>query len=68
MVSYQRWTSICFEVARSKGAQFEGENPPHKATDLVSVVGSIWRKRKSELQTATVSQARSIAQSELVIR
>lgn len=68
MVSYQKWTSICFEVARQKGASLQGPGTQEQNQMLVSVVASIWNQRKEDLQTATVAEARSIAQSEISVR
>lgn len=64
MVSYQKWTSVAFEVARSKGMQSSQEN----SQDLVSVLAAVWRDRKDELSTATVAEARNIAESEIHVQ
>lgn len=63
MVSYQRWTAIAFEEARSQGMESSQEN----SQALVSVVADIWNDRKDDLQTATVSEARSIASTEIEV-
>lgn len=63
MVSYQRWTSIAFDEARSQGMRSSQEN----SQELVSVVADIWNDRKEELSSATVSQARNIAQAEITV-
>lgn len=64
MVSYQKWTALAFEAARSKGMQSSQEN----SQDLVSVLAEVWRDRKDELSTATVAEARDIAESEIHVQ
>jgi len=63
MVSYQKWTQIAFEVARTKGMKSSQEN----SQDLISVVSQVWNRRKGELNSATVAQARQIAKQEIQI-
>lgn len=63
MVSYQRWTAIAFDVAKSQGFVTSQESNQ----ELISVAASIWRDRKGELSTATVSEAERIAQSEISV-
>lgn len=67
MVSYQRWTSVCYEVARQKGATLEGPGTQDENRALVSVIAEIWNERKDELSTATVSEARNIARQEVEV-
>jgi hypothetical protein len=67
MVSYQKWTAIGYEVARSKGANLEGTGTQSANQELVSVLADIWNDRKSDLSTATVAEARNIARSEISI-
>lgn len=67
MVSYQRWTSICYEVARQKGAQLEGPGTQGENQALVSLIAEIWNERKPEISTATVAEARRIAEAEVVV-
>ena len=64
MVSYQRWTAVAFEVAKSKGMQSSQEN----SQNLVSVVADVWNERKSDLATATVQEARQVAENEIEVR
>lgn len=64
MVSYQKWTAVAFEVARSKGMRSSQQN----SQDLVSVLAAVWRERKDELSTATVAEAREIARSEIHVQ
>ena len=52
MVSYQKWTSIVFQV-----------HPEADATDVISVAASEWRTRKEALRCATVQEAREHAKS-----
>jgi len=63
MVSYQRWTSICFEVAEQKGAQFGSISD---GSEAVTVFASIWSERKGELSAATVAEAEAVAEDEIV--
>lgn len=63
MVTYQRWTSIAFEVARQQGMETTRSN----SQDLVSILADVWNDRKEELSAATVQEARSIAQSEISV-
>lgn len=65
MVTYQKWTSICYEVARQKGASLEGPGTQSENQSLVSVIAEIWNDRKDDLDTATVSEARTIARQEV---
>lgn len=64
MVSYQRWTSIAFDEARSQGMQSSQEN----SQALVSVVADVWNDRKEELSSGTVAEAQRIAGEEISIR
>lgn len=64
MVSYQRWTSICFEVAQSKGMQSTQKNN----RELISFAADLWRREKPTLNAATVAEATNIAQNQIVIR
>jgi hypothetical protein len=72
MVSYETWTSIAFEVARQRGASFSttqseiqsGDSPTAQA---ISVFAEIWNDRKPELQQASESEARQIAEEEVQV-
>lgn len=61
MVSYQKWTQIAFDEAKSQGLEPSQES----SAELVSVAAAIWNDRKDELNTANVSQARAIASQEI---
>lgn len=80
MVTYQEWTGIGFEVAKRKGLkstgpggqrslsggrQFTGDEPQ---AQLVRLLAEIWNDRKEELQAASVSRARTIAEDEITVR
>ena len=67
MVSYQRWTSICYEVAREKGAELDGEGTQRTNQNLVSVIADVWNAEKGTISTATVSEAKNIARRELTV-
>lgn len=58
MVSYQVWTSICFEVAKSKGARFSGISD---GGQFVKEIAQYWRDNP-ELKGFTKAQARSRAE------
>lgn len=64
MVSYQRWTAVAFEVARSKGMRSSQEN----SQALISLVADVWNRRKAELQTATIAEAQAIAREEVHVQ
>lgn len=64
MVSYQAWTSVFFEVAEADGAQIE---TIEDGAEVVSVAADVWNDRKSELSTATMAEARDVAQQEVVV-
>lgn len=63
MVSYQKWTSIAFEVAKQKGM----ENSQENSQALVSLVAKLWRENKEALSTATIAEARATAEAEITI-
>lgn len=60
MVSYQKWTSIAFEEAKRQGMESSQEN----SQALISVVAEVWNDR-TELRTATISEAREISKEEI---
>lgn len=60
MVSYQTWTDIAFEVAERKGARFEGL--ADGGTFVGDVVAPLWNQNKQELSTATMAEARQLAE------
>jgi len=57
MVSYQTLTAIAFEVAREKGAQFDGQRPEN-ATSIVQIVADEWNSDKNRYKQMTEAQAR----------
>jgi hypothetical protein len=63
MVSYQKWTAVCFDVAKSKGL----ETSQRASADLVSLAAEVWNDRKEELETATEAEARRVARSEVQV-
>lgn len=65
MVSYQRWTAVAYEVAKSKGANLEGTGTQSNNQSLIKVVSQVWNDRKDELSHATVAEARDIARQEV---
>lgn len=67
MVSYQKFTSICYDVAKTKGASLEGPGTQQNNQDLVSVIADIWNDYKDELIAATVAEAREIALREIEV-
>lgn len=62
MVSYQRWTSIVFDVARQKGADTGSEQ-----TDIIRTAASVWNENEA-LKTATVAEARTVAKQSVQVR
>lgn len=64
MVSYQKWTAVAFEAARSKGMRSSQEN----SQDLISLAAQVWNRRKAELSTATVAEARAVADEEIHVQ
>lgn len=64
MVSYQRFTSIAFDVAKSQGMRTSQKN----SQDLISVVSDIWNENKKQLQAATIAEAEQIAEREIQVR
>lgn len=63
MVSYQTWTSLCFDVAEQKGAEFE--NLRDGGGFISNVVAELWARHKAELQTATRAEARQLAERKI---
>lgn len=57
MVSYQRLTSIAFDVARRKGAKFTG-SPPTNSARIVEIVAEEWQSDKERYKQMTEKQAR----------
>ena len=63
MVSYQKFTSIAFEVAQSKGAQINGVGDG--GTFVGNVVSVLWRQHRDDLTGMTIQQARQFAQNHI---
>lgn len=61
MVSYHKWTSIAFEVAKEQGMATTQSNN----RELISVAADIWNDRKQQLSSATVGEARNVAEREI---
>lgn len=56
MVSYQTYTSIAFDVAEQKGAQFDGIED---GGQFISELSDYWQSEKDRLKQMTEAQARS---------
>lgn len=67
MVSYQKWTSICYDVANEKGAELTGPGTQGTNQTLVSLIAEVWNDRKAELNTATVAEAQNVARQEITV-
>ena len=59
MVSYQRFTAICYEVAKRKGVQFSGIQD---GADFTSQIAQYWNENKAEIKPMTVKQATDLAE------
>lgn len=57
MVSYQVLTQLAFEVAESKGAEYEGARPEN-AREVISIVSAEWNDNKEMYLQMTEEQAR----------
>lgn len=68
MVSYQKWTKVAYNVAERKGADITGLGTQENNQVLVSVIAEVWNERKDELDSATVAEARTIAEQEIEIK
>lgn len=65
MVSYEQWVSIARSVADRKGARLDEFE---KNSELISLAADIWNDRKQELQNASKSQAKNVADEEISVR
>lgn len=65
MVSYQRWTSIVFDVARQRGAQF---GSIEDGQPVIRLAAEVWKDRKDEIAPVSVAEARDIALEEVEVR
>lgn len=62
MVSYQRFTAIAFDVAESKGAQFQGIQDGGK---FLSQLSDLWQANKDEYVQLTEQQTRNRLQEHI---
>lgn len=67
MPRYSTWTSLAFEVAKAKGARFEGA-VPNGAEDVISVAAAVWREDPDTYRAMTESQARDVLEREIQVR
>lgn len=65
MVDYEQWVGIVRSVAGAKGADLSDFDTN---SQLVSVAAAVWRDRKPEIQSASQSRARGIADGEVNVR
>lgn len=63
MVTYAQWVRICRETAARKGANLS-EFETNSA--IVSVAADIWNENRAYLNAASESQARDLADEEIV--
>lgn len=59
MVSYQTFTKLAFDVARSKGGSFSGIDD---GGDFVTQIATVWNDDKESLKQMTERQARNYLQ------
>lgn len=65
MVEYHKWVGITFDEVKSQ----LGADPAFStSSEVVTAAADVWNRRKSELQSATVTQARRIASEEIEVR
>jgi len=67
MVSYQTMTAVAFEVARNKGATFDGQRP-EDAQAVIEIVADEWNAETQRYKQMTEAQVRSELQSLLEVR
>jgi hypothetical protein len=67
MVSYQKWTAVCYETAKDKGASLEGPGTQGNNQALISAISDIWNDRKETLSVATEAEAKRIAEQEIIV-
>lgn len=63
MVQYSDWVSIVFDVAKAQGYRASFGNN----SEVVQVAAAIWNDRKAELQAASRSAARRVAEEEVTV-
>lgn len=64
MVKYATWVSVVWDSAKSKGlrnASFE------ESQDVTAVAADVWNDRKQEIQSASKTAARKIADEEVSV-
>lgn len=59
MVSYQKFTSLCFQAAKQKGIKFSGIED---GGNFTSQIAEYWNANKDRLKQMTVAQARQEAE------
>lgn len=59
MVSYQQWFEAVHEAASRKGLR--GENTGRQRQSLTQDLARVWQENKAELQSMSVTEARSLA-------
>jgi len=64
MVEYTEWTSIGHEVYKAKGGEYTGREA---AQSVTSVLAEYWRENTAQLRTASRSEAKKIAQREMIV-
>lgn len=63
MVSYERWIQAVFDSVKARGMTVTFEN----SSDVVTAGAQVWNVRKDEIQSATVSEAETIAEETISI-
>lgn len=66
MPKYNTWTSIAFDVAKSKGARFQGQ-VPNGSEKVISVAAAVWREDPERYRAMTESQARDVLMNEIQV-
>lgn len=66
MVNYQLFMSIAFDVAREKGAQFEGQRS-EDAQALMRLVSDLWNEDKARIKGMQKAQARGLLEDEIEV-
>lgn len=63
MVTYTEWITIGHKVFKQKGGQYGDDT----AVEATSVLAEYWSNNTDELKSASKSEARNIAQSEMKV-
>jgi len=64
MVSYQTLTSIAYDVAKAKGAEFVGIS---SGQEVIAVVSECWNEDREKLKQMTEQQARQYMEESIHI-